>query len=101
MVKFERTNQPEWLLKDWVEWGKDFAKSNNWSWRVGDTKYKELTSALKKCTKNHCSYCDSYPIGKRFIKDTIDHFRPKANFPLIAYQWEIFHMGKPALAPKA
>lgn len=84
----ERVDSPEWLLENWEQWGKDYEESKNWSWRVGEKKYKEMTSLLKQCSKYHCSYCDSYPMGKRNIKDTIDHFRPKTKFPLIAYQWE-------------
>ena len=84
----ERVDPPKWLIEDCEQWGKDYKESKDWSWKVGEKKYKELTSLLKQCSKYHCSYCDSYRIGTRNIKDTIDHFRPKAKFPLIAYQWE-------------
>lgn len=92
MMKMERVDPPQWLSDDWEQWGREWKISNSqgkeWSWRVGDVKKRELTTQLKRCTKYHCSYCDSWPIGKRTIKDTIDHFRPKSNFELIAYQWE-------------
>ena len=92
MVKMERCEAPTWLLENWKIWGKDWNKKYNdgmkWSWRVGKRKKQELDEKLLKCTKNHCAYCDNFPLGSRNIKPTIDHFRPKANFPLIAYQWE-------------
>ncbi len=38
-------------------------------------------------TKAHCSFCDAYPMGCR-IPPTIEHFRPKTGFPLLAYKWD-------------
>jgi len=89
MIKIERLPAPEWLLKDWEQWGKDYeASGKKFRWRFGDEKYKELTTLLKIMTANHCSYCDSFPMGRRIIKDTIDHFQPKEDFKLLAYLWE-------------
>jgi len=87
MIKVERTDAPEWLLENWEQWGKDYEESEKFEWRFGPKKKRELTDLLKKMTAHHCSYCDSFPLGKRQIKDTIDHFRPKEIFKLWAYLW--------------
>lgn len=89
MIKINRLPAPEWLLENWEQWGKDYEQSGKeFRRRFGDKKYKELTTLLKKMTNGHCSYCDSFPLGRRMIKDTIDHFKPKELFKLIAYLWE-------------
>lgn len=46
-----------------------------------------LSYELRQITHNHCSFCDSHPIGTGKIKDTIEHFRPKHLHPLLAYYW--------------
>ncbi len=42
---------------------------------------------LAALTRDHCSFCDAYPMGRR-LKSTIEHFKPKQKFPLEAYKWE-------------
>ena len=94
MEKIERTNAPAWLNKNWKKWGEDWAtkyaaapKSSPFQWRQYEKKgWKDLVRELAAITKNHCSFCDAYPMGRR-IKYTIEHFRPKTKFPEEAYKW--------------
>jgi len=89
MIKIDRLDAPEWLVENWEQWGKDYqASGKEFTWRFGEKKKRELKNLLKNMTAYHCSYCDSFPIGRRQIKDTIDHFRPKDIFKLLAYLWE-------------
>jgi len=95
MNKIERTPAPKWLEKKWEEWGRQWAqryaathRSSIFKWRQYQNKNdKELRELLALMTKNHCSFCDAYPMGRR-IPYTIEHFRPKTRFPLLAYKWE-------------
>ena len=81
------------LHENWELWGiefQTFLESNQqqgiaFSWRSGI--YKELRDQLCRMTNGHCSFCDGYPIGAQ-SKETIEHYYPKAQFPLQAYQWE-------------
>lgn len=82
----------EKLAKNWEQWGKEYAKYRatngeegiNFSWRGGI--YKDLRANLANLTKGHCAFCD----GNSFdaSKETIEHFKPKNEFPLLAYQYE-------------
>lgn len=37
-------------------------------------------------TQDHCSYCDAFPV-EGVSAETIDHFRPKARYPLQVCFW--------------
>jgi uncharacterized protein (TIGR02646 family) len=95
MEKIERTNAPGWLNKNWKKWGADWAtrygttqKSSSFQWRQFKKKgRKDLVRELAAMTRDHCSFCDAYPMGSR-IPYTIEHFRPKTKFPQEAYKWE-------------
>lgn len=81
------------LENNWEKWGEEYLeykKSNkkngqNFSWREGCD--KELRPLLYDLTKGHCSFCDGFPIGETSL-EPIEHYHPKSDFPLIAYQWE-------------
>jgi uncharacterized protein (TIGR02646 family) len=94
MEKIERTDAPEWLNEKWQEWGKEWAekckkkRNPSFRWRRHKNKgRKELERELSSMTQHHCSFCDTYPMGKR-LESTIEHFKPKFKFPLEAYKWE-------------
>ncbi|MDM8542046.1 hypothetical protein QUF90_13245 [Desulfococcaceae bacterium HSG9] len=94
MNKIERTPAPQWLEKKWEEWGKRWAQryaktqlGSSFTWYTNQKKSRpELVEKLAAMTKNHCSFCDAFPMGRR-IPYTIEHFRPKTKFPLLAYKW--------------
>ena len=79
------------LEDNWETWGAEFeakltAKPKySFSWRGGI--YSELRDQLSNQTQGHCSFCDGGPLGDT-SKETIEHYEPKAQFPLKAYQWE-------------
>jgi uncharacterized protein (TIGR02646 family) len=92
-MKIVRAESPQWLDENWEKWGKQWeAKRNNpklgndfqWVQYKGQKVNQMLLSFLIAMTKHHCSYCDKRPIGV----ETIDHFKPKADFPLEAYKWD-------------
>jgi len=95
MKKLDRSSIPNWLQANYKKWGKawevkynDPTKTNTFAW----AQYKKrkvnrlLLPILRIQTQDHCSYCDGYPMESR-IGDTIDHFRSKTQFPLLAYVW--------------
>jgi uncharacterized protein (TIGR02646 family) len=49
--------------------------------------YREIRTQLASITNYHCSFCDSYPVAKT-SKETIEHYYPKAEYPLQAYDWD-------------
>jgi uncharacterized protein (TIGR02646 family) len=95
MEKIKRTNAPGWLNKKWKEWGEAWAvkcaktkNSPSFTWRRYQNRgYDDLVKELSAMTRNHCSFCDAYPMGRR-IPHTIEHFKPKSKFPREAYKWE-------------
>ncbi|MCP4219955.1 MAG: TIGR02646 family protein [bacterium] len=95
MEKIKRPPAPAWLKEKWKEWGEKWAatyartkKSTSFRWRTHQNKgRKELEKELSLMTQYHCSYCDTAPMGRR-VRSTIDHFKPKTQFPLEAYKWE-------------
>lgn len=89
MEKIVRPEAPAWLDKQWqelgVKWEKIRKKQKDAKFRW--INYLDLKTRLLNITSKHCSYCDASPLGPR-LKPTIDHFKPKSKFPLLAYQWE-------------
>ena len=57
-------------------------------WPIVDKKplNQHLLPDLMKMTAEHCAYCDGWPLGTTG-QPTIDHFRPKSQFPDQAFQW--------------
>ena len=93
MMKIERPKCPQWLAENCEKWAKQWQakrtnpnRKNDWqSYQLdGEKVNQKLLPLLIKLTKNHCSYCDKRPIGV----ETIDHFKPSAEFPLESYTWE-------------
>lgn len=85
MMKFTRGRRPGYL-DNYRRWGRKYAEQR----RQGNTEFKWRTSVkeklkmdLAKLTVSHCSFCDSYPLGQ----ETIEHFRPRSQFPKLAYVW--------------
>jgi len=85
MMKFTRGPRPHYL-DNYKAWGKEYAEqrengNREFKWR---TRVKnQLKTDLAKLTASHCSFCDSYPLGQ----ETIEHFRPRSQFPKWAYAW--------------
>jgi hypothetical protein len=79
------------LADNYIQWGEEFkrhldsgGKSSDFGWKGG--LYTEMRRQLAIITKEHCSFCDDHPIGTN-SKETIEHYFPKAEFPLDAYNW--------------
>jgi uncharacterized protein (TIGR02646 family) len=95
-MRSKRPNAPDWLDDNWESWGEEYKLkldqntqySFSWKQHKGEKVNKKLLPLLKSMTDNHCSFCDGFPMGEGVIKETIEHFRPKKKFPLLAYQWE-------------
>lgn len=96
MRKFERKleSEPECLRLNSQAWGKEYAdnkQSDNatkFYWHVigGKPVNQIILPNLIELTENHCSFCDLHDISPPSI-DTVEHFKPKADFPLNAYEW--------------
>jgi len=79
------------LADNWKQWGIDFEEfrsskgksGQNFSWRNGI--YTNLRNNLASLTEYHCSFCDSFPFDTS--KETIEHYQPKNEFPLISYKY--------------
>ena len=94
MMKFVRPSAPEILQKNYKKWGHElFAKRKGtpnarfvWKRINGEPINRLLNLILTKATKDHCSFCDGYPLGQ-FARPTIEHFRPISKFPRLSYAW--------------
>jgi uncharacterized protein (TIGR02646 family) len=86
MVKIIRSDAPQCLIENenYKVWGKNYEKTKH-SWHWHSTK-QTLRKQLLQMTNNHCSFCDAYRMPNP-VAPTIEHFRPKAIFPLLAYRW--------------
>ena len=98
MMKINRSPVPDWLRDNWEQWGQEYVEKLqqnpryqfNWKQIQGEKVNHKLLPLLSEMTNHHCSFCDSFPLGKGVIKPTIEHFKPKSRskFPALAYQWE-------------
>lgn len=95
MRKFNRVEPPPFLAEKWEEWGEDWKarreanSSATFHWHIidGEPVNQKLLPTLKAQVQQHCSFCDAFPVSPPSV-DTIEHFKPKAKFPLEAYKWE-------------
>ncbi|MEO0041457.1 MAG: hypothetical protein RL329_905 [Bacteroidota bacterium] len=81
------------LANHYVQWGQDFAlflqsggKSSKFTFERKKGLYPKMRNQLALITKDHCSFCDTYPVGDK-SKETIEHYYPKSDYPLLAYDW--------------
>src|SRR6266478_7928984 len=94
MRQFERAPAPPFLAENWENWGLEWEERHatnpgtafNWHQVDGEPVNQKLLVGLKTQTQSHCSFCDNFPVSPPSI-DTIEHFRPKARYPRVAYQW--------------
>lgn len=89
MRKIIRNFTPYVLAVNWKRWGRAFKASGSFTWhQVSGKKVNHIIEAdLLSLTQDHCAFCDGYPFG--FLSQfTIEHFKPKAEFKLLAFKWE-------------
>jgi uncharacterized protein (TIGR02646 family) len=89
MDKIIRSEPPAWLIENGDKWTKEWesaGKSARFTWH-GKKNWVDLSVRLSQMTQHHCSFCDVFEVGPD-VASTIEHFRPKSLFPLLAYQWE-------------
>ncbi len=82
------------LAENYVKWGQDFqtllangGKSSSFKFERSTGLYQKMRDELCAITKEHCSFCDTYPVGDK-SKETIEHYYPKNDFPLKSYDWD-------------
>jgi uncharacterized protein (TIGR02646 family) len=89
--KLVRLSQPQHLEANASDWTATFVAGRAadpkfaFNWR-SQTCYREIKQQLLQITQGHCAYCDG-PLGTE-SRETVDHFRPKAQFPDLAYDWD-------------
>lgn len=94
MMKIVKNPAPEFLRSNYKRWGKIYKakrknpnKSNDFVWVTYQRQKVNLLLLpfLRTETNFHCSFCDGFPLET--TGETIEHFRPKASFPLLSYVW--------------
>jgi uncharacterized protein (TIGR02646 family) len=103
-MKLTRPNPPQFLKDNWKKWSKRYAENRakaikdgktppefQWAKFKGKRVNEHLMPIFNNINKQHCSYCDNFPVGKgdyvSLGQNSIDHFRPKSEFPLLSYHW--------------
>jgi uncharacterized protein (TIGR02646 family) len=93
MRQFKRGEKPPVLTGHGDAWGKEWEKrqkaGGKFYWRqVGGQPVNQLlVPKLAEQTQGHCSFCDAYPVSPPSLA-TVEHFRPKSQFPLLAFVWD-------------
>lgn len=102
MRKVTRTPAPDFLTNNCVKWGTNYEnlrKKNpsaifSWATHKGSKVntlllpfLMRMTSILMELENAHCSFCDGFPV-EPVSADSIEHFKPKSQFPLSSYVWE-------------
>ncbi len=83
----ELENQDKWS-KQYAAKLENIAKKNNFKWATHKkiAINTRLDPHLAKMTQNHCAFCDIFPL--RQSGATIEHFRPKTQFPYLSHRWD-------------
>lgn len=80
-------NQEKWGLQYQAKLNHPNKKNDfQWATYQGKRVNSLLAPLLRKITNNHCSFCDIFPLQQS--GGTIEHFRPKKQFPLLSHVWE-------------
>ena|ERR1019366_3297938 len=95
MRKLRRVAAPAFLTQNCEAWGIAWGERHDanpgapfyWHEIEGEPVNRKLLPLLKAQVQDHCSFCDHFPVDPP-SNSTIEHFRPKATFPLDAYRWE-------------
>lgn len=102
MMKIKRLPAPDFLTEKYKKWGIQYQKRRNenfnaiFFWTKHEGKrinllllplLMKMTSILGEIGNAHCSFCDGFPV-EPVSANSIEHFRPKSYFPLLAYAWE-------------
>lgn len=91
MRKLERNAQPDCLDAGAPGWTEDYLTEtrrnpgHRFHWR-SDICYRKIRQRLSEMTEARCAFCDG-PIGLE-SRETVEHFRPKSQFPQFAYAWD-------------
>ena len=94
MRGFVRTAVPEVLLLKGDRWAQQWVARRErnpnatFTWYQHENKSARewLLPLLRDMTDGHCSFCDSFPLEGQ-SNEPIEHFRPKSNFPCLAFEW--------------
>ena len=94
MRNFQRVEEPVILRENHVKWTTQWVELSqkntgarfNW-YRFDNLSAREhILPSLAEQTDSHCSFCDAFPVGG-VSNETVEHFRPKNQFPDLAYTW--------------
>ncbi len=94
MMKFGRPPEPAVLQENYKQWGRAHHRKRTenpsaaFVWRTyrGSRVSELIRDTLNVVAKDHCAFCDGYPLGT-FARQTIEHFRPVSQYPRLAYAW--------------
>lgn len=94
MIKFNRPAPPPFLAENYKQWGREHKQRRDsnpsaafqWKSHQGQRVNELILQALDVVAKQHCAFCDGYPLGT-FARRTIEHFRPVSRYPRLAYVW--------------
>ena len=95
MMKIERLPAPDFLTEKSERWGIRYKERRDqnpnalffWTQHAKQRINLLLLAILMEMTQKHCSFCDGFPV-ETVSANSIEHFRPKSLFPLLAYNWE-------------
>jgi uncharacterized protein (TIGR02646 family) len=88
MMKLTRTPAPTFLTENAETWGlawearKREGKFFHWHQVDNENVREILLKLLSEMSAEHCAYCD-----RSDSAEEIDHFKPKRDFPRIAFEW--------------
>lgn len=91
MRKLDRAPSPSCLATNATNWTEKFKSARQqdpkykFSWPNPNC-YKAIRQELSQMTQAHCAFCDG-GIGIE-SRETVEHFRPKSQFPELAYHWD-------------
>jgi uncharacterized protein (TIGR02646 family) len=95
MKKQRRTAAPRCLRERGAKWNERFAEkrecesSARFDWPQFENKSVRewVLPELRNMAQGHCSFCDGFPLEPT-SKEPIEHFRPKSEFPKLAFSWD-------------
>lgn len=95
MERINRPATPQFLADNYKRWSRQWTNlrlanpNANFQWYHHNHQAVNhlLLPHLQLMTNFHCTFCDQKNLEDGVVEPTVEHFKPKSDYPLLSYYW--------------